>query len=237
MRDLRRYVPDARGNARPRLKRYTLGMGRLPMSAALALALSAPLQAGVEVTATGDRLDVTAAEVPVSEVLDGLARKTRMKVVYEGPVPRTPVTVELRGRTPAEAVLGVLEGLGLNYALVLDVSGTEVETLIVGTAAPASAGRATPPAETARTARNGRKEAPHATPENRTVESEEPPEVQPSIPTVPHDVPRSDEKEKAAPVPVGPLNPTNAFPGASPFAPGPLPLATPSPSPSPPSGR
>lgn len=232
MRVVRRGVPHARRGAYPRLKRYTLEMGRFPMAAALALVLSTPLQGGVEVTATGGRLDVTAAQAPVSDVLDGLARKTRMKVVYEGPAPRTPVTVELRGRTPAQAVLGVLEGLGLNYALVLDVSGTEVETLmIVGTGAlTASAG-------TVRPARNGRRDAPHANQEDPTVESEEPPEVEASIPAVPHDVPKIDENAKPAPALVGPLNPTSAFTGSSPFAPGPPPLVTPSPSPNPPSRR
>ena len=165
-------------------------------------------------------------------MLDGLARKTRMKVVYEGPVPRTPVTVELRGRTPAEAVLGVLEGLGLNYALVLDVSGTEVETLmIVGTGALiVSAG-------TVRPARTGQRDAPHANPEEPTVESEEPPEVEASIPGVPHDVPKVDQSAKPSPARVGPLNPASAFPNGSPFAPGPPPLVTPSPSPNPPSSR
>jgi len=232
MRVVRHGVPHARGNAHPRLKRYTLAMGRFLMAAALALVFSLPLQAGVEITAVGDRLDVTAAQAPVSEVLDGLARKTRMKVVYEGPVPRTPVTVELRGRTPAQAVLGVLEGLGLNYALVLDVSGTEVETLmIVGTGAlTASAG-------TVRPAASGRKEAPPDDPEETTVDSEGPPEVEANIPGVPHDVPKVDEKVKAAPPFVGPLNPANAFPGSSPFAPALPPLVTPSPSPNPPSSR
>ncbi|HEX9710577.1 MAG TPA: hypothetical protein VGB42_11515 [Candidatus Thermoplasmatota archaeon] len=208
-------------------------MGRFLIAAALALIPSPPLQAGVEITATGDRLDVTAAEAPVSEVLDGLARKTRMKVVYEGAVPRTLVTVELRGRTPAQAVLGVLEGLGLNYALVLDVSGTEVETLmIVGTGAlTASAGTVHP-------ARSARNEAPPDDQEETIVDSEGPPtDVEASIPGVPHDVPKVDEKAKPAPAFLGPLNPTNAFPGASPFAPGPLPLVRPSPSPNPPSSR
>ena len=198
------------------------------MAAALALGLSLPLQAGVEVTATGDRLDVTAAQAPVSEVLDGLARKTRMKVVYEGPAPRTPVTLELRGRTPAQAVLGVLEGLGLSYALVLDVSGTEVETLmIVGTgASTASAGIVRP-------ARSSRRESPLAM-EDPMAESEDLPEVEASAPDVPHDPTKVDENAKAPPPLVGPRNPTIPFPG-SPFAPGPLPLVMPSPSPKPPS--
>src|SRR5688500_7884870 len=99
MRSLRRGVPHARGNAGPRVKRYTVEMGRFAVAAALAMVLAAPLSAGVEVTAAGDRLDVVAARAPLSEVLDGLARKTRMKVVYEGPKPQTLVTVELKDRT------------------------------------------------------------------------------------------------------------------------------------------
>lgn len=201
------------------------------MAAALALGFSLPLQAGVEVTVTGDRLDVTAAQAPVSEVLDGLARKTRMKVVYEGPVPRTPVTLELRGRTPAQAVLDVLEGLGLSYALVLDVSGTEVETLmIVGTGAlTASAG----PVRPARSAQ--REPPPPKATEDPPMESEDPPEVEASAPEVPHDIPKVDEIAKPTPAGMGPRNPAPGmpFPG-SPFAPGPLPLVMPSPSPSPP---
>ena len=200
-------------------------MGHFRRAATLTMVLSPPLQAGVEVTVTGDRLDVIAARAPVSEVLYGLARKTRMKVVYEGPVPRTPVTVELRGRTPAQAVLGVLEGLGLSYALVLDVSGTEVETLmIVGTGAlTASAG-------TVRQARSSPRESPQVNQDDPTVETEEPPEIEASIPDVAHDVPKVDENAKAAPALVGPRNPIIAFPGSSPFAPGLLPLA-PGPSP------
>ena len=207
-------------------------MGPFPTAAALVLVFSLPLRAGVEVTATGDRVDVTAAQVPVSEVLDGLARNTRMKVVYEGPVPRTPVTVELRGRTPAQAVLGVLEGLGLNYALVLDVSGTKVETLmIVGTGALPAV-----PAPIVRPARA----VPHAPQDEPTAEPEEPSEGEAILPVpgVPRDVPIGDANPEAVRGLPGPLNPMSTIPNASPFAPGwPPARMTPSPSPNPPSER
>jgi hypothetical protein len=216
-------------------------MARLPAAAALALVFSLPLEAGVEVTASGQRVDVTAAEAPVSEVLDDLARKTRMKVVYEGPVPRNPVTLELRDRTPAQAVLGVLEGLGLSYALVLDASGTEVETLlIVGTGARAAS------AAPVRPVRGGRNVPRDAEPEAPMVEAEEPMEIEASVPAVLVEAPPAEEKAKAVPPPPGPLaaspppgplNPAIAFPRVSPFAPGPLPLVTPSPSPTPPSSN
>ena len=68
-------------------------------------------------------------------------------------------------------------------------------------------------------------------------ETEDPPEVEASAPDVPHDIPKVDENAKAPPALVGPRNPIIAFPGSSPFAPGPLPLVTPSPRPRPPSSR
>lgn len=207
------------------------------MTVALVMTLAAPVWAGVEIVASGDRLDVIAEKAPVSEVLDGLARKTRMKVVYEGAVPRTLVTVELRGRTPAEAVLAVLDGLGLNYALVLDVSGAEVETLmIVGT----STGSA---AAVRSAARGGRtREAPHANLENPTVESDEPPTPEevsvPAVPGVASDVPGFEDNPKPAPAlvapgVVGPRNPASGLPNGSPFAPGARVPVAPTPSPPP----
>jgi len=203
-------------------------MGRLPMAAALALAFSSPLAAGVEVTASGNRMDVTADQAPLSEVLDGLARRTRMKVVYEGPAPRTPVTVEIRDRTHAQAVLGVLEGLGLNYALVLDASGTEVEILMIMGAAGAKASAAP-----ARAARTGRPDPREVDEEAAMVEREEPSEVEAGVPAAAPEVPRVDEGAKVAPAPAhsppGPLDPMGFR--AGPFAPGPLPLVTPSPNP------
>ena len=63
-----------------------------------------------------------------------------MKVVYEGSAPRQLVTVSLHGRSPTEAVLGLLEGQGLNYILIGDASGERVQTLMMaGSTATASA--------------------------------------------------------------------------------------------------
>ena len=179
-------------------------MGRFTITAALAL-LSAPAQAGVEIIASDGRLDVSAAQAPLSDVLDGLARKTRMKVVYDGGIPRTPVTVELRGRTPAEAVLGVLEGLGLNYMLALDLSGTEVETLmIVGGGASGFSSPMGAAASTARSSRGVRREA---APEE-DAENEQQMEYEASVAVpVPVPVPKVEEVTRPA-APVGPLNPS-----------------------------
>ena len=98
----------------------------------LPVLLVAPV-AGADTTVTVRPTGVTivATATPVSEVLDRLARQTGMKVVYEGSVPRTLVTTRIERRTPAEAVLAVLEGLGLGYALRLDPTGNRVESLLM----------------------------------------------------------------------------------------------------------
>src|SRR5262245_9846339 len=116
----------------------------------LAVAFGSPLRAEVAVRAAGGRVDVTANAAPLADVLDRLARQTGMKVVYEGPAPRQLVTVSLLGRSPAEAVHDLLEGQGLNYALVGDSSGMGVQTLLMtgqatAVASSSSASSSAPP--------------------------------------------------------------------------------------------
>jgi hypothetical protein len=101
-----------------------------------------PGTAAVEVRVAGQSVDVQATNAPVSEVLDRLSRQTQMKVVYEGVPPRQTISLDLRGRTPVEAVVAALEGLGVNYAMSMDDTGTRVQTLLVaGTASSSPAGR------------------------------------------------------------------------------------------------
>ena len=108
-------------------------------AAGVVLALAtAPAAAEVVVRVSGGHVDLTATAAPLADVLDRLARQTGMKVVYEGPAPRQLVTVSLHGRTPAETVLAVFEGLGINYALLADSTGTSVQTLVVAGAATAT---------------------------------------------------------------------------------------------------
>jgi hypothetical protein len=209
-------------------------MIRMPVAAALVLALAAPARGGVEVTAAGGRLDVRAAGAPVSEVLDGLARKTKMKVVYEGATPRALVSVDFAGRTPVEAVLGVLEGTGLDYALILNDAGTEVETLmIVGPGAPSAATRAAAP-------RGGALQPdaqPDAPPDDVALDEQTPDEAEVVRQPRPgaHVVP--EPPETAGPK-FGPVNPPAVTFPSSPFAPGaPKPQPPPSPAPSPATNR
>jgi hypothetical protein len=117
----------------------------LPVLLALGL-LTAPVSAEVVVRVTSNLVDIDAEAVPLADILEDLAGQTGMEVVYEGAPPRQRVSLTLRGRSPAEAVQDVLEGQGLNYALIADPTGTRVQTLMIAGAAGTgtSAGPATP---------------------------------------------------------------------------------------------
>ena len=218
-----------------------------PTVALVLLALApAAVAADVVVRVSGGRVDLTATAAPLGDVLDRLARQTGMKVVYEGPAPRPLVTLSIQGRTPAEAVLSVFEGLGVNFVLLSDSTGAAVQTLIVAgaSAAAAPASSATPsrpPAGPRRTFGS----PPGSSPEGgdatfETVE-EDPPE-EPTIPGFPPDTEITDPAsgspialpganpaaEGAARQPPGgvPIQPPVASPGfsASPFTPQPQPF-------------
>jgi hypothetical protein len=111
--------------------------------AASLLLVPRPGTAAVEVHVAGQSVDVQATNAPLSEVLDRLSRQTQMKVVYEGVPPRQMISLNLRGRTPVEAVVAALEGQGVNYAMSMDDTGTRVQTLLVtGTASSSPTSRA-----------------------------------------------------------------------------------------------
>ncbi len=118
----------------PRLARL------MPLGLGLLVLAGSPVAASeVRVEVKGTQVDLTATAAPVSEVLDHLARATGMKLVFEGATPRSPVTLSVRGRSPRETVLAVLEGLGINYALIADPTGVRVQTLLLTGTGPAAA--------------------------------------------------------------------------------------------------
>jgi hypothetical protein len=117
---------------------------RLVSAVLILSALPGAARAAVDVHLKAGRVDVKATAAPVSEILERLSRQTGMKVVYEGLPPRQVITTTLQDRTVPEAILGILEGLGLNYALVMDPAGTKVETLLM--AGAGGPGSAPPPA-------------------------------------------------------------------------------------------
>jgi hypothetical protein len=121
-------------------KRYTR-MVRIRQIVLLPLAvwLAAPVfaAAATEVQMRGGKVDLKTSGAPLSEVLDRLERTAGFKVERDGSPPNPLVpALEIKDRTPAQAVLAVLEGLGMNYALSLDDSGLRVEKLLLIGATP-----------------------------------------------------------------------------------------------------
>jgi hypothetical protein len=118
----------------------------------LAFLLAAPTlgYAAVEVQLRAGKIDVKTSGAPLAEVLDRMERTIGFKVEREGSPPNPFVpALEIRDRTPIEALLAVLEGLGLNYALSLDASGLRIEKLLLiggATATATTPGRTLPPA-------------------------------------------------------------------------------------------
>jgi hypothetical protein len=100
------------------------------IATALALA-AAPIGAGVETRAAHGRIHLEARAAPLCDVLDDLARKTGMKVVYEGARPRELITTTLDRDTLVETLAAVLEGFDLTYAIQLDATGTRAVTLVL----------------------------------------------------------------------------------------------------------
>lgn len=192
---------------------------------ALALLLLAAGSAGAEVTVTtdGERVSLRAVAAPLGTVLEQLARKTGMKVVYEGGPPRQPVTLTVEGRTATEAVLAVLEGQGVNFGLRADESGKRVVSLIVAGQAPAGAvttGAAPAPQKPAPVS------APVPVPDEE-YEKEEPPDEEVAQPGVPQPQPPPQ-------APPGPLMPPGPTYYNSPFAPQAQPIQAPTGQPAPP---
>jgi hypothetical protein len=216
--------------------------------AGLGLAAALPAAAEVNVAVNDGRVDLSARSAPLAEVLDRLARQTAMEVTYEGAPPRNLVTAALLSATPAQAVLSVLEGLGLNYAIQLDRTGRQVRTLllITRTGHPVRTPGATPdPTPALRPP----VPPPDDSDEEPVVEDDEPAvEVRPERPGERMGRPGRPDRpgvfEPGMPPGAAPFPPPNAPPPAypvSPFAPvapgvAPVPLVpAPPPDPNPPS--
>jgi hypothetical protein len=180
---------------------------------ALALVLAARGSAAqTDVRRAGDNLDVHVTAAPISEVLDRIARETGMKVTYDGPPPRARISVTLTAVTPAQAVIRVLEGQGLNYAMRMDPRAVRVETLLL----VAGSGAGSVPAPV------------RPQPGPRTIDRE--PDVTEPEDEAPSEAPAPPPEEQRRPFPFpGGLPPTG--PAVPLVLPTPPPAATASPSP------
>ena len=99
----------------------------------LSLLVASSCGGGVDAQVGSDkRLDVEAKNVPVSRVLECLSERAGFKIVIEPGLATTrPVTISLSRRTPTQAVMGVLDGLLLNYAFTSDRTGFQVLMLLI----------------------------------------------------------------------------------------------------------
>jgi hypothetical protein len=98
---------------------------------------------GLEIEVQGGRVTVRAQKVPLNRILDRLAQQTGMKVAYESTPPSQPVTAILESLPIRDAVVRLMEGLGVPYVFRTDVSGQRVETLFVSDASGSGGSRTT----------------------------------------------------------------------------------------------
>jgi len=177
--------------------------GGLAVMACLAAALSAtagPPEVSVEglevrIAAEGSRLELLLAE---------LSEATGMEVIYEASPPSISVTAQLRAQSPAEAVIRLLDGLAVSYALQLDASGERVTRLWI--AGKGGGTRKRPRAAPARPERR-RPQAPVADDEERDDPVQAQPDAEttaPAFPDRPFATPRAFPTPLSLPRPPAP---------------------------------
>jgi hypothetical protein len=94
----------------------------------------------LDVQAADGRLTIRAAGMPLFTVLDEVARKTGMEVVFEAQAPRPPITVNIQALPEEEAIAKLLEGQPVSWGVKLSANQRRVERLVV--AEPGAAARA-----------------------------------------------------------------------------------------------
>ena len=204
---------------------WILGLGL----AAVVLPLHRSVQAAppvVTVGAAGARIKVVQASL--SEAIDALARAAGFKVTYEGARPNAMLyNAEIDTPSVAQTLFRLIDGQNLNYAVMFDLSGKKVTSLMVLGAQPKAGGAAGSPAALARPQSFAPPRGPRTDPPVVDDEPAEPePEAtpQPTPAPAPPLPPRGGPGGQAAPFPPSPFAPR---PFGSPFGP------RPSPSPSP----
>jgi O-antigen ligase len=87
---------------------------------------------GVSIDVRQDaHVDLAAHDAPLDDVLSCLADRTGLKIEYEGTPPHHPISAELHGTPLPAAVASLLEGLGIDYLISMDPTGTRVERLLL----------------------------------------------------------------------------------------------------------
>lgn len=205
-------------------------------------ASSLPLRASVRAAAPVVTLSATGAKIlvasaPLSEAIDALARAAGFKVTYEGPRPSAMLfNAEIETPSVAQTLFRLIEGQNLNYAVMFDLSGKKVTSLMVlgtqskpGATPTAPAGPSRPqPFTPPRTSRGDMNVV-----DDDPVETEPEPTPQPT--PAPAPAPATPQRTPPGPYPPSPFAPRALY--ANPFGttptPAPSPVASPAPSPPP----
>jgi hypothetical protein len=101
-----------------------------------------------DVRAAGGAVTIHARNLPLSQILDRLSAATGMTLNYEGTHPGIPVSLDVENVSETEAVMRLMEGLGISYVYRTDASGQRVDLLIVagaGGGGPVMASSSNPP--------------------------------------------------------------------------------------------
>lgn len=168
------------------------------------------------VTVAPGRITLAATATPVSDILDQLARKTGMKVIYDGAPPRLLVSPRVERETASQAVLAVLEGLGLGYVLITDPTASRVETLFVASGVGAKA--PTPPA--ARPPGAPHVDEPQEKPRPPIDDEDEEDSVRPIQQPQEPEPPKPPLPQQPGPYPLSPFAPQGPVTPGQPFIPG-----------------
>lgn len=181
----------------------------------------------VTVGAGGAKIKVTQASL--SEAIDALARAAGFRVTYEGARPTVMLfNAEIDTPTVAQTLFRLIDGQNLNYAVMFDLSGKQVTSLLVLGIPPKTGGAPGVPAGAARPQpftppRGSRSDMPVLDDDPAEPEPESTPQPTTAPPTAAP--PRGSPGGPTSPAPPSPFTPRPLF--GSPFGP------RPSPSPSP----
>jgi hypothetical protein len=116
----------------------------------LPLLLAGSARSDTRIVLDGGRVSIHAESTPLAEILGRFAKATGAEIVFESTQPRQILSVGIEADSEVEALVRLLEGQGVNYALRLDPTGREVEMVVISAKAGLAAAAA-PPTRTPRT--------------------------------------------------------------------------------------
>lgn len=167
----------------------------------------------IEVRLEQDAVDIRTNGAPLASVLERIKQATGVDLVFEGPPPRQLIRAQLRRPTIAMAIMDLMQGQNLSYAMQLDETGRKPLKLIVFTNVSRAAPSSSRPARSQRAMPEPDFEEP---PEMELTEGEPPLEPPPpegvagAEPPDPQDL--NPDEAQDIPRPAGPMSPFSVVP-------------------------